>query len=395
MVILNWRRNLWALWFGCILSSSSYTMLVPFLPLYLFDLGVTSKTVNLWSGLIFSISFFVGAVMAPFWGRWADKAGKRRMVIRAGVSLGTVYFLGSLVRTPEELFLVRLLQGFAAGFVPAAMALVSSSAPEDKMGFSLGLMQTATLTGGIIGPLIGGTLAHLFGIRASFQLAAALIFLGTLAVRLLVTEPPCTEPPKCGGVVDDLKEAWQNQSLVKMLLLLLVVQISAMALQPLITLYVAELQGQLEGAMLSSGIVFGLAGIAGAIAAPLWGRLGQEKGFYKILLIGFIGAGVLNVSQFFAGNIFQFGALQFAYGLFIAGVFPAINTIVVNSTESCFRGRAFGLTMSANQLGGMIGPLAGGLASSWFGIKIVFVGTGVALLLVGAVLIFKGKQIEG
>lgn len=262
------------------------------------------------------------------------------------------------------------------------------------MGFSLGMMQTATLTGSIVGPLFGGFLAHLFGMRASFQVSAAIIFVGTALVRLVVTEPPCTEPPQCGGVADDIKTAWHNRILVKMLALLLIVQMAAMVLQPLITLYVAELQGQLEGAVLTSGIVFSLAGIAGAIAAPFWGRLGQKAGFLKILVIGFIGAGVVNACQYFVSNIWQFGVLQFSFGLFIAAVFPAINTLVATNTDTCFRGRAFGLTMSANQLGAMIGPLIGGLASSWIGIKLIFVYTGAMLVVVGIVMVMMNRRRE-
>lgn len=253
------------------------------------------------------------------------------------------------------------------------------------MGFSLGLMQTATLTGSIVGPLFGGALAHIFGMRASFQVSAAIIFLGTAMVRLVVNEPPCVEPPQCGGVADDIKEAWHNRILLAMLALLLIVQMAAMVLQPLITLYVAELQGGLEGAVLTSGLVFSLAGIAGAIAAPLWGRLGQRAGFLKILVIGFIAAGVVNACQYFVADIWRFGALQFAFGLSIAAIFPAINTLVVTNTDPGFRGRAFGLTMSANQVGAMIGPLLGGLASSWLGIKLIFVCTGVLLAAVGIV----------
>lgn len=389
---MNWRRNLWALWFGCIMSSSSYTMVVPFLPLYLFDLGVTSQNVHLWSGLVFSVSFLIGAVMAPFWGRWADKAGKRRMIIRAGLSLGTVYFLCSLVQTPEQLFVVRLLQGLAAGFVPAAMALVASSVPEDRMGFSLGLMQTATLTGSILGPLFGGALAHIFGMRASFQVSAAIIFFGTALVRLIVTEPRSTEPPECGGVIDDLRTACSNRILFEMLVLLLVVQMAVMVMQPLITLYVAELQGSLEGVVLTSGFLFSLAGIAGAIAAPLWGRLGQKAGFLRILIIGFFGAGALNAGQYFVGSVWQFGMLQFGFGMFIAAILPAINTLVAMNTDPCFRGRAFGLTMTANQLGGMIGPLIGGVASPWVGIKLIFVYTGALLVVVGAIVAARAKS---
>lgn len=386
---MNWRRNLWALWFSVILSSSSYTMVIPFLPLYLLDIGVSSKDVHMWSGLVFSVTFLIAAVMAPYWGRRADKAGKRRMVIRAGLSLSLTYFLGAFVRDPVELLIVRILQGFANGFVPASMAIVASSAPKEKMGFSLGMMQTGLLIGGIMGPLLGGVLAHLFGMRLSFVIAATAILIGTIAVRMLVVEPKNDAPPSEGSIIDDFRTAFHNRRLVEMLALLFIVQMTSMVLQPLITLYVAELQGKMEGAVLSAGIVFSLAGVAGAIAAPLWGRIGQRKGFFKILVIAFIGAGIFNTGQFFVGDIYKFGLLQFLFGLFVVGVYPAVNTIAVTYTEPHFKGRVFGLTTTANQLGSMVGPMVGGLVSSWLGIRPVFVFTGSVLLIIGLILSLK------
>lgn len=390
---MNWRRNLWVLWFGVILSSSSYTMVVPFLPLYLLDIGVDQSRVTMWSGVIFSATFLVAAVLAPFWGRMADKTGKKRMVIRSGICLALVYFLGSLVQSPQQLLLMRILQGFANGFVPASMAIVTSSAPEHKMGYSLGMMQTALLTGGILGPLVGGVLSHLFGMRQSFVAASLFIFCGTMAVMFLVTEPKSTSPAKVGSILDDIKVAFSNRTLVGLLLLLMLVQMTAMVMQPLITVFVAQLQGKLEGAVLTSGFVFGLAGIAGAIAAPIWGKAGQKTGFSNVLILTLASAGLINAIQYFVGSIIQFSITQFVFGLFIAGVLPAINAIVVANTDPGFRGRAFGLTTSANQLGSMLGPIMGGLISTWFGIKMVFVFTGL-LLVAAAFTIWHKKDMK-
>jgi DHA1 family multidrug resistance protein-like MFS transporter len=383
------------------LSGSSYTMVIPFLPLYLLDIGVSQEDVNVWSGLIFSVSFLVSAFMAPYWGRCADKSGKRRMVMRAGFSLAVVYFLGAFVRNPMELLLVRILQGFANGFVPASMAIIASSVPKEKMGFSLGVMQTTLLVGGILGPLMGGGLSHFFGMRLSFVIAAGIIFLGTVGVGLFVKEPINNEPPCVGSIIDDLRMALNNRKLVEMLLLLFGAQMISMTLQPLITLYVAKLQGNMEGVALTAGIIYSLAGIAGAMSAPTWGKLGQKKGFIKILVIAFIGAGIFNMGQFFVSNIYQFSVLQFFFGLFIVGVYPAINTIAVNSTDKAVQGRVFGLTTTANQLGSMVGPLVGGMISSWLGIAPVFLFTGSFLIIIGVVVLLKisrntvvGKEIK-
>ncbi|HWR10144.1 MFS transporter [Sporomusa sp.] len=387
---MNWRRNLWTLAFAVMLSGSSYTMVIPFLPLYLLDIGVTPERVNMWSGLLFSITFLVAAVMAPYWGRCADKSGRRRMIMRAGFSLAAVYLLGAFVRNPVDLLVVRILQGVANGFVPASMAIVAASTPPDKMGFSLGIMQTTLLIGGILGPVLGGTLSHLFGMRLSFVVAAFIIFLGTLMVGRLVTEPENCQAQSPGSIWDDLKAAFGNRKLVAVLLLLFSVQAVSMILQPLITLYVVQLQGNTEGVILTAGIVYSLAGVAGAVSAPLWGRMGQRTGFLRILMLAFFGAGIFNLGQFFADDIYKFGVLQFLYGLFIVGVYPAINTIAVSCSDANSQGRIFGLTTTANQLGSMVGPLIGGAISSWIGIKPVFLVTGGVLLVLGGIIFLAG-----
>ena len=165
-------------------------------------------------------------------------------------------------------------------------------------------------------------------------------------------------------------------------------QLRSMAntLQPLITLYVAELQHTWEGVVLTAGFVFSLAGVASAISAPLWGRMGQRRGFSTLIVASLLGAGVFNFGQFWAENIVQFGLLQIFYGLFIVGVFPAMNTMALSSVDANFQGRVFGLTTSANQLGAVVGPLLGGFLSSWIGIRPVFLFTGSVLILLGFIM---------
>jgi DHA1 family multidrug resistance protein-like MFS transporter len=389
---MNWRKNLYALVFGSALSSSSYTMVVPFLPLYLLHIGANQQNVKMWSGVVFSATFLVAALLAPYWGRRADRKGKRKMVIRAGFSLAVVYFLGAFVQNPVELLIVRILQGVANGFLPASLAIVAMSAPKEKLGPSLGLMQTSVLVGGILGPLAGGILSHLWGMRASFIIAAGAIGVGTMAVRFLVTEPENREMPQESSILEDLKTAFGNRRLLEMLALLFVVQIGAMTIEPLITLYIAQLRGTMAGAALIAGIVYSLAGIAGAVAAPLWGRLGQEKGFYRILIVGFLCAGIFSFSQYFVSGIYRFAMLQLLYGVFLVGVYPAVNTIAVTSSEPGFQGRIFGLTTTANQLGSMVGPLLGGIISSEVGIKPVFLFTGSLLFMVGLVVLINCVQ---
>ncbi len=386
-----WKRTMWILWVGVLLCSSSYTMAVPFLPLFLFDLGVDESSVNLWAGIVHSSAFLVGAIMAPLWGSIADKYGKRKMVIRAGLSLAVIYALIAFVRNPWELIAVRMLHGFVGGFVPASMAIVASVVPQHKLGSSLGMMQAGTMTGGILGPLFGGLLAVWFGQRASFIVAGCIIFLATLAVIIWVREGTTSAPSKRMGMLQGLRDAFHSQSLVNLLFLLVVFQLSINMMQPLLTLHIADLQGSLDNAVLSSGIIFSLIGIAGIIASPLWGRAGEKKSYGVILTFCLICAGIVVSMQYFVRDLWLFTIVQFIFGLFIAGVVPSVNTLMVRNTDESFRGRSFGLTTSANQIGAMIGPLIGGAMGYFLSISWIFVTSGLLLLCAGLTMLVRNR----
>ncbi|MFS0727006.1 MFS transporter [Paenibacillus sp. 1P07SE] len=388
----QWKRTLWILWGGVLLCSASYTMAVPFLPLFLFDLGVEEGAVNLWAGAVHSSAFLVGAVMAPLWGSMADKYGKRKMVIRAGLSLAVIYALIAFVQTPGQLIIVRMLHGLVGGFVPASMAIVASSAPGAKLGWSLGMMQAGTMTGGILGPLMGGLLAVWFGQRMSFIIAGVLILLATIAVIVWVREGVTASAPKESKLWRDLKEAMQDGVLTRMLILLLVFQLSLNMIQPLLTLHIANLQGDLSGAVLTSGFVFALIGVAGIIASPFWGRLGEQRGYGLILTFCLIVSGGVVATQYFVQDLWLFTTVQFIFGLFMAGIVPNINTLVVQHTSESFRGRSFGLTTSANQLGAMIGPLIGGGLGFFLDINWIFVTTGLIMVSAGLSMFMRGKS---
>lgn len=160
---LHWKLNLYVLWVCVFFTCASYTMCVPFLPVYLLQhLGVAQADVNSWTGLIYSVTFFTAAIMAPYWGAHADRIGQRLMAIRAGFGLAVTYALMGMCQRPEQLFGVRLLAGLVSGFVPASLSLVSSTLPAVKMGWGMGLMQTAVASGSILGPMLGGYVSAWF-----------------------------------------------------------------------------------------------------------------------------------------------------------------------------------------------------------------------------------------
>ncbi|MDB5053219.1 MAG: major facilitator superfamily 1 [Bacilli bacterium] len=376
----SWKRNLFLLWIGSFITSASYSMVIPFLPLFLLQMGVHDH-IEMWSGILFSSAFLAGAIASPFWGAVADRYGRKPMIVRAGFVLFVIYILTSFVTNPYELLILRILQGLLSGFIPGAIALVGTNTPEEKIGYSMSMMATATASGSIMGPLIGGIIAHLWGNRIAFASAGILVLFATLLVVFWVTEEKFVPSKVRSSILGTLKLAGQNRLLFRILLLTLLTQFSIMTIEPVLPLYIVQLSGNVKDASLLAGIVFSLVGIAGILFAPQWGKLADKIGFRKILVIGLLVGGLGNIAQIPFHSIWGFSIVRFIYGAFFCAVFPALNGLVVRTTSIEFRGRAFSLNQTANQIGGMLGPLVGGEISGIFSIHTVFWATGLLLLL--------------
>lgn len=398
---MEWKKNLAVLTLGMVFAAVSYTMIIPFLPLFLLELGATEESVALWSGLVFSSTFLVAAIMGPVWGKRADRYGKKKMVLRAGYCLAVVYLLGALVENPYHLLGMRILQGFANGFVPAALAIIATNVPKEKMGFSMGLMQGGLLVGTIVGPLFGGVLSDWFGMRMSFVVAGLIIGAITVLVTFVVKDNSRQEQTSVTSMREDMRIALTNRRVRDMLILLFILQMGGLTLQPIITLCVDALNptgDALGGTVIASGLVFSLAGISGAISAPFWGRYGQKFGYYRVLVVAFTGAGLMLVGQSQSDTLTMFCTMQAIIGFFIVGVQPALNAIMVNACNADFHGRVFGIATTFNQLGCMAGPLVGGVLSGVVGNMAVFACVGLMLLATAMTvfcrersLIIKGK----
>ncbi|KOP66238.1 MFS transporter [Bacillus sp. FJAT-18019] len=380
----SWKKNLWILWFGSFIVSSSFSMVIPFLPLFLIELGVTQHT-EMWSGLLFSASFLAGALSSPFWGAVGDKYGRKPMIIRAGLVLFVIYVLMAFVTNEYQVLILRVLQGLLSGFIPGAIAIVGTNTPENKVGYALSMISTATATGGIMGPMIGGTLASLFSNRMAFGLAGTLCLAATLLVIFWVKEEKFVPGKERVSVINTFKVAGHNKALLTVLMLTVLTQFSVMTIEPVLPLYIAQINGSSTHTSMIAGFVFSIVGIASILFAARWGRLADKIGFQKVLLIGLLASGIGSLAQILFSNIWAFSAIRFAYGAFFCAVFPALNGLVVQNTASEFRGRAFSLNQTANQIGGMAGPLAGGLISGNFNIHSVFLMTGVLMLITTAI----------
>lgn len=372
----------------------AYSVSIPFLPIFLnVELGVQTH-LEIWSGFAFGITFLASALISPYWGSLADKYGRKPMLIRSGFSLAALYLINYFVHDPYLFLVVRVFQGLLAGFVPAAIALVATNTPEEKTGYALGVMSTAGATGSILGPLIGGVVSHYYGNREAFIFSSIIVLVSALIATFFAKEQNFNRSAARSHVSDDLKQAAANRPFMALLFMVGISTFSVMILEPLITVYVLQMGVSTKSASLSSGIIFSAVGIATVLMAPRWGKWGGRIGYGKVLYIGLLGGGIGNILQFFITNFIGFGILRFVYGLFFAGVYPAINAMIVQATDKGFRGRAFSLNQSASQIATMAGPIVGGLLGAWLPIRWVFVINGGALILCAVLYKTRSAAVE-
>ena len=364
-------------------------MIIPFLPVYLLELGVEQEHLALWSGLSFSISFFISAVMAPIWGRLADQHGKKLMAIRAGILIGVSYLWGAFVQDEYQFLLVRAFQGFANGFMPAAMTMVSLSVPKERVGTAMGIFQMGLVLGNTVGPLTGGLTELAVGMRPVFMVAGITLFIVTAAIAIFVKEPQVESaaPVKVTSFKEDLQEAKGNKVLLHILGLYFLVQSAMLMLQPIVAIYVGELKGSMEGAAMLAGSILSGGGVMGMIMTNVWAAYGQRRGYFRVISYGLLGTGTVLLLQSLPFGLWWFGILQLLIGIFIVGIFPSLGSAMTVNTDPSVRGRVFGLATTSQQLGNMMGPLFASVVATYWGTSYVFLVAGIGMILIGYVVL--------
>jgi DHA1 family multidrug resistance protein-like MFS transporter len=372
----QWQRNIYAIWSAQFLAMVGLTLIVPFLPLYLRELGVRDiADVERWSGFLFAAPFLVQTLAAPLWGVLGDRYVRKMMVLRAMVGIGVTNMLSAAVGYVGQLVLLRAVQGGVSGFVAAGNALVTAAIPPDRMGAALGLLQTSLTAGGIIGPLIGGALGDLVGYRNVFLITGATCFAAAAVVLVGAREEmaPARVRAAGPGVWANLAYFFQSPALRTTGMLLCTSQVAVMSIEPIFSVYVSTLRVPPERVATVAGVLFSVAGLTSMLGAPLWGRAADRAGESRVLALTLAGAAVAYLAQTWAGTAWEVFVFRAALGFFTGGMLPPLYAIVARSTPPERLGGIMGLTSSTIMLGSMIGPLLGGLLSAAVGIRWVFV----------------------
>ena len=383
-----WKRNLFVCWFGAFITAIGLSQIAPFLPVYIKDLGVTnSHSIDILSGVCFGITFLMSALVSPMWAKLSDKHGRKPMLLRASFGMGLVIFLMGFSQNVYELTILRILQGVVSGYTTACITLVATQTSKKHVGWALGVLSTATVSGSLIGPLVGGYLADTIGIRNVFFVIGILLFITFIATIIFVKEDfEFIETSKL-----KFKEVWkmvpEPQIIISLFITGFILRIALYSIEPMMTQYIATLTTNTSDVILISGIAFSATGLGSILAAPALGRLSDRIGTKKIILISLIFAAIIYLPQAFVTNPFELTILRVILGFATAGIVPGINSMIKRATKKEVTARVLGVNMSFQYLGTFIGAIIGGQVGAYFGIRdIFFITTG--LLLINAVIIY-------
>lgn len=375
---MPWVVTLTILVASAFLMDMSFTMITPFLPVYLSSaLGAKASEVDMWSGAVFAVTFFVSGLLGPVWGVLADRKSRKLMALRASIGLTISYALCGIVQTPMQLFAARFFQGLCAGLYPALLALLAASIPARKTGLSMGLMQGGMTVGAVVGPFVGGVLADYFGMRESFFVASVALGLISLLIGFCIKEKPRTVKVTSRNWFD--WSVLRQPAIFKMLIACAVIHASLFSAQPILPLYIAQLQGSMDNIMMLSGTIFSVCAISIMIASPILGAAGQRFGFLKVLSCSLFFAGLLISAQVLGRTPFEFGVWRFIAGFAIAGLIPLVNSIISTECPPDKKGEVFGFNFLTGHAGMALGPFAAGVLSGWFGYQAVIVASGLIL----------------
>ena len=381
----HWRRNLYVCLFGSFTTLVSMTLLLPFLPLYVEQLGVHDPAaVVQWSGIAFSATFLPAALVQPLWGWLADRYGRKSMLIRASLGMAVTMSMMGLAQNVWQLTALRFAAGLAGGYASGSIVLVATQTPRERAGWALGTLSVGTLGGSLVGPLVGGLLPDLIGVRQTFLAGGAMIAVAFVATCLLVREERVVRQPPAPG---PRQGAWASipdrRPVVAMLVTAFLLLLANMSIEPIITVYVARLDPGDSHVARMAGFVMAAAALASIIAAPRVGRLADRVGAWNVVVLGLLAAAVLLVPQAMVTSPWQLLVLRFLMGLSLAGLLPAITTLIRHNVPDRIAGQMLGYSQSAQFAGQVAGPLMGGFLGAHVGVRSVFLVTS-ALMLCGA-----------
>jgi len=389
----SWKKNLIVIWICQFVAMIGMSAIVPFLPLFVRELGVTNlEETAYWSGLVFAGPFFISFFLAPVWGNLGDKYGRKMMTVRAILGLAIAQVLVGLSQNVTQLFLARLVQGLLSGFLPAAMALVAANTPREKTGYALGLLQSATAGGTGLGPLLGGLISDLTGFRSVFFIVAGLLIVTGITVILFVEEDKSSREKSEYSFIDNWKYFLRNQKLLYPAIMIMLTAFAISYIRPTFVLYIETFSISSKFLPTITGALYSIVGIFSLISAAWWGRRVEKSGVAKNVIYASMLTGAMYAAHSLVYDIYLLIPIRVLLGFGYGALQPLLFTVISNNVSVERKGGVLGVGSSFQILGNMIGPVLGGFSAGYLGLRISFAITALLFISITIISILKIKE---
>jgi DHA1 family multidrug resistance protein-like MFS transporter len=344
------------------------------------------------TGLVFSVQALAMAITSPIWGAVADRYGRKMMVMRAMLGGAVTFALMAFVETAEQLILLRAIQGALTGVIAAASALVASACPRNRIGYAMGLLQVGMWSGHSAGPLLGGVLSDLFGIRTTFLFTAALLGLSGLSVWIGIKDPFVrAEHLRNGrfGFLSDWRRIFTTGPVVVTFVQRFLLSMGRSVLLAILPIFVLFLAPDSSRIGMMTGMVVGAEYAVCTLAALYLGRLGDRIGHRKVVLSSAAFAALFYIPQAFAGDPWQLLVLHAVTGIGLGGVIASLSALLAQNSKLGDEGCVYGIDNSVTAAGRVLGPMLGASLASWFSLRTPFLSTGLVFGLIAVIAAFS------
>ena len=381
----QWRKNQIAVTISGSFLAFGYTLVMPFLPMYVRQLGIESTGgIAFWSGIILGASPLIASLVGPLWGHVGDLKGMKLIATRATAANSVFWFLMGFSRNVWQLFLLRALLGLLGGFNNVAIAVITQGSPKEKVPSIIGTLQSTQILSAAIGPLLGGILAASIGIRNTFLVTGLVNFGSFLSIVLLYTDQRESQPQDLSA--DEKASSpstapfWKRPEYFTTVLILFFVNMADRTFGPIIPLFLEELGTPRVRLEMVSGIVISAAAFGEAFSAWLSGRLASRVTLRRLIIARLLLSVVVLVPMVIVHSTTEFSMLRIALALLAGGTLTLALSTAHHVIPGQHRGTGFAMLSGTSMLGGAAGPIISGSLAG-LSIRSIFVFNSVVYLL--------------
>jgi MFS family permease len=386
IVPFNSRRNVYTAAAANGIGFAGFTIVMPFLPLYIRELGVTDVAdIALWTGLTLGATPAVTAFSAPHWGRVGDRYGSKLLVLRSLTAFVLTKGAMAFVTAPWQLFALRALLGMFAGYGALTVSMAAESVPRERMAQAIGTVQVAQRLGPALGPVIGGLLAPMVGLRRTFLIAAAFYLVSVILIALLYQEPRTRQARTAGrGLREVLAELVRTPGFVMVFTVILCLQLVDRSFGPILPLYVEALGLPESQVAFVSGVLFSIAAVFAAVghrvAAPLLQRFSPRVLIATSSALTAIGLSLLVVVPSVPSFAIALAVSGAAIGVGMTAAYTSGGALLPADAHAT----GFGVMTTASLIGLAVSPIVAGFISGP-GLRVVFEADIALLVLLTAI----------